>query len=411
MTIVELEEIIRNGEGSGVEFKLDDVENHDLAEEVVAFANFAGGVILLGVADDGTVQGTVRGNLEEWVMETCRVKVDPPIIPYFQWYRGARPGKDVAVVRVSPGPDKPYARVHNNRHDYFVRVGSTSREASREELVRMFQASGHLRYGVRPVPGALFCDLDLRRLKDYFSRILSQTHPEDGDVRGWEKLLTNLDLMVGLEDTDRTVAPTVDAMLLFGVTPKRYLPQAGIRCVAYPGESAGYAALADTEFKGPMVSLYAKDGKLFESGLVEQALDFVDSHTGVVSTINKGVREDRRDFPPDVLREVIVNALVHRDYSVAGTDIMISVFSDRLEVTSPGRLPNTATVEALKAGFRYARNQTLVNVMRDYRYVEFRGMGIRNKVIPGMLAHNGTEPEFIETDWSFTVRLLKGPRP
>ena len=81
------------------------------------------------------------------------------------------------------------------------------------------------------------------------------------------------------------------------------------------------------------------------------------------------------------------------------------------KVTSPGWLPNTATVEALKAGFRYARNQTLVNIMRDYRYVEFRGMGIRDKVIPGMLAHNGTEPEFVETDWSFTVRLWKGPRP
>lgn len=182
MTRAELEEMIRNGEGSGVEFKLDDVENHDLAKEIVAFANLAGGVILLGVADDGTVQGTKRDDLEEWVMETYRVKMDPPIIPYFQWYRGVLPGKDVTVARVSAGPDKPYARVHNNRRNYFIRVGSASREASREELVRMFQASGHLRYGVRPVPGALFGDLDLRRLKDYFDRILSQTHPEDSNV-------------------------------------------------------------------------------------------------------------------------------------------------------------------------------------------------------------------------------------
>ncbi len=75
-------------------------------------------------------------------------------------------------------------------------------------------------------------------------------------------------------------------------------------------------------------------------------------------------------------------------------------------VRSPGRLPNTATVESLRAGFRYARNQTLVNVMRDFGYVEFRGMGIRTKVIPGMLAHNGTEPEFVESEHAFTVRLL-----
>ena len=83
------------------------------------------------------------------------------------------------------------------------------------------------------------------------------------------------------------------------------------------------------------------------------------------------------------------------------------IFEDRLEVTSPGRLPNSATIEAIKAGLRYARNQTLVNILRDYRYVDARGMGIRNKVIPGMRKHNGTEPDFIATGHSFTVRLWR----
>lgn len=407
MTRAELEEMIRNGEGSGVEFKLDEVESHDLAKEIVAFANFSGGVILLGVADDGAIRGTRREGLETWVMEICRGKVDPPIIPYFEWYRGLEQGRDIAVIRVLSGLDKPYARLHNNRRSYFVRVGSTSREASRDELARMFQASGQLRYGTKPVPGALLSDLDKRRLGDYFGRILSQTCPEDQDTQGWSNLLTNLELMV---TAGQTAVPAVDGMLLFGLNPKRFLPQAGIRCIAYPGEKADYGALADTELKRAMVSLYARDGSLYENGLVEQSLEFVNAHTGVRSVLRGGARVDVRDYPPEVLREVIVNALVHRDYSVAGTDIMLSIYSDRLEVISPGRLPNTATVEALKAGFRYARNQTLVNVMRDYRYVEFRGMGIRDKVIPGMLAHNGTEPEFIETDWSFTVRLWKEPR-
>src|SRR5205823_5094169 len=125
--------------------------------------------------------------------------------------------------------------------------------------------------------------------------------------------------------------------------------------------------------------------------------------------INGGVRVDRPAYPPDVVREVIVNALVHRDYSIFGTDITLSLFSDRLEVKSPGRLPNTATIEALKTGFRYARNQNLVNIMRDYQYVDFRGMGIREKVIPGMRAHNGTEPLFVETERDFEVVLRHVP--
>lgn len=404
MTRIELEELIRNGESSGVEFKLDDVENHELAKEITAFANFAGGVILLGISDDGAVRGTVRENLEEWVMELCRAKIDPPIIPYFEWYLNLEPGRHVAIVRILPGPDKPYARVHNSRRTYFIRIGSTSREASRDELGRMFQASGRLRYGMKPVPGAVFGDLDMRRLKDYFGRVLSQPYPDAVDIQAWEQLLTNLELMVRV---DYTVVPTVDGMLLFGKNPKRFLPQSGIRALAFPGTGVDYAAHADRDLRGPIVPLYAQDGTLLESGLVEQALDFIDRHTEPQAWLKDGVRVDRQEYPPEVLREVIVNALVHRDYSIYGTDITLSIFADRLEVKSPGRLPNTATVEALKVGFRYARNQTLVNVMRDYHYVDFRGMGIREKVIPGMRAHNGTEPDFIETDWDFTVRLWK----
>ena len=98
---------------------------------------------------------------------------------------------------------------------------------------------------------------------------------------------------------------------------------------------------------------------------------------------------------------------MHRDYSIEGTDVMLSIFDDRLEVQSPGKLPNTITVDGMRSGARYARNQTLVNTMRDYGYVDARGMGIRSKVIPAMVTHNGTEPEFIEDEYRFTVRLRK----
>ena len=83
------------------------------------------------------------------------------------------------------------------------------------------------------------------------------------------------------------------------------------------------------------------------------------------------------------------------------------LYAYRLEVESPGRLPNTVTVEGMKSGMRYARNQTLVNVMRDYGYVDARGMGVRNKMIPGMRAHNGTVPEFVAGEHSLLVRLWK----
>lgn len=204
--------------------------------------------------------------------------------------------------------------------------------------------------------------------------------------------------------------PTIDGMLLFGKTPKRFLPQSGIRALSYPGVTPDYAARADEELRGALVPLCAADGSIMESGLVEQALDFVNRNTEPTAHLAGGQRVDRPAYPHAVLREAVVNALVHRDYSIAGADITLAVYSDRLEIQSPGRLPNTVTLEGMKAGMRYARNQTLVNVMRDYHYVDFRGMGVREKIIPGMRAHNGTEPEFIAEESRLTVRLWKEPR-
>ena len=105
ITRTELFEIIRNGENSGVEFKRDDIQNHDLAKELVAFTNFAGGMVLLGVEDDGSISGITRDKLEEWVMTACRDKIRPAIIPFYELFKEIEPGKNVAVVRVSRGFD------------------------------------------------------------------------------------------------------------------------------------------------------------------------------------------------------------------------------------------------------------------------------------------------------------------
>jgi ATP-dependent DNA helicase RecG len=407
MTKAELLELLKNGENSGVEFKRDDVENHELSRELVAFLNLEGGIVLLGIEDDGTVSGTSRSNLEDWVAELCRVKIEPSIVPHLTWLRGVEPGKDVLIVRASQGPDKPYARVHNNRRTYFIRVGSTCREASREELERMFQASGRVQYGLKPVPGATLDDLDRRRLRDYFVRVLGGSAPDDNAFEEYEKLLRNLDLMTV---SSGQAVPTIDGLLLFGRTPKRFLPQSGIRGLSYPGPTPDYAARADEELRGALVPLCAANGSIIESGLVEQAFDFVNRNTEPTAHLEGGQRVDRPAYPAIVLREAVVNALVHRDYSAAGSDITLAIYSDRLEIQSPGSLPNTVTLDGMKAGMRYARNQTLVNVMRDYRYVDFRGMGVREKIIPGMRAHNGTEPEFIAEESRLTLRLWKEPR-
>ena len=404
MNKAELIQVILNDENSGVEFKRDDVANHRIAQELVALLNLEGGTVLLGVEDDGSITGASRENLEEWVVELCRLKIDPPIIPFISWVKNVEPGRDVLAIRVPIGPDKPYARVHNGRTTYFIRVGSTSQEASRGELQRMFQASGNLHYGVKPVPGAGFDGLDHRRLRDYLVNVLGGQAPADDDAEAWETLLRNIDLMTVSQGL---LVATTDGILLFGRTPKRFLPQSGIRAVCFTGTEPDYATRTDEDLRGPIVPLRASNGEIVEPGVVDQAWDFVRRNTTPTAHLESARKIQSWEYPESVIREVVVNALVHRDYSIVGTDIMLAIFSDRVEITSPGRLPNTITTDGMKAGARYARNQTLVNIMRDYGYADAIGMGVRNKIIPGMRDHNGTEPDLIEDESRFTVRLWK----
>ena len=404
MQTTELLELIRGGEDSRLEFKRDGQQNHALAKALVAFLNLHGGTVLIGVDDDGSITGTSRENLTEWVVEVGRTKIEPRIVPLLTWARNVKPGRDVLAVGVTGGPDKPYACVHNNRRIYYIRVGNTSREASREELERMYQSSGRLQYGLKPVPGADLSAFDGRRLRDYLSAVGHDIDPQGGDEEELRTLMTNVDLMT--RSAGQSVA-TIEGLLLFGRNPKRFVGQSGIRAVCYLGTEPDYATRADEDLRGPMLPLRAADGSLAEPGLVEQLWDFIRRNTTPTSRLEGARRIDRWEYPESVIREAVVNALIHRDYSIAGTDIMVAIYSDRLEVQSPGGLPNTVTVEGMRAGLRYARNQTLVNVMRDYGYVDARGMGIRNKIIPGMRSHNGTEPDLVEEEHRFTIRLWR----
>ena len=399
VTKTELLEMIENGENSGVDFKRDVLANHQLAKTLVAFSNLEGGMVLLGVDDDATVTGLTRDRLEEWVMTTCRDKIRPAIIPYFETIRNVVPGKDVAIVRVPRGVDV-HSQWHNNRNTYFIRVGSESREPSPQELSRLFQQRGTFRADLRPVSGSKIDDLDRRRLKDYFSRTRQQVIPIDDDDAGWRTLLVNTEIMV-----DDGVS--LSGLLLFGNTPKRFLPQAGVDAAAFLGMEKDYAAVERLALNGPMTPLMDQDGKILESGIVDQALEFVRRNTPVTANLDYGGRRvERPAYPKDAVREALVNALIHRDYLLVNTDIELAIYKDRLEIISPGKLPNGITPERMRAGTRAARNQLLKDVMRDYGYLEHMGMGVPRKIVRSMNEHNQTDPDLVEENERFIVRLF-----
>ena len=399
MLKAELQDILEAGEGSKVEFKRDGIRPKRLAREIVSFANMNGGRILLGVEDDGTVSGVRRGNLQAWVMDTVIGRcVVPPIIPDYE--EVAMDGGEVAVIDVPAGVAKPYAVKRGERLDYYLRLGNTCQLASREQMARLFESGGLVSVEKMPVHGSDAEELDDRRLREYFERILG-----DDDADDWQRKLLYRDLLV---DTGRgDVRCSYAAYALFASEPRRRLPQAGLRLMVFPGPDMDYDASLDEVLDLPFVGLGEQTlGKFIEQSLPERTLSYLQPHISH-ERLSGMTRRRFWDYPVEVIRELLVNAFAHRDWT-RQNDTRVVVYRDRMEVTSPGALPNGMTIDKIKAGQQSPHNTHIVRILRDYGLMDDRGMGIRRKVIPLMRERNGTEPDFEATEDSFKVTLWKG---
>lgn len=397
MLKTELLELIANGENSGVEFKRDDIRPEQLAKEVVAMANFQGGRVLLGVEDDGTVSSIQRPDLEEWVMNIFQNKIHPMILPFYEEVK-LDDGKTVAVVSFPIGISKPYVLRHSGKEEIYIRVGTTSRLATREQQMRLFELGGMLHTEVMPVPRTDMSCLDDARLMNYIRDIL-----RDPDVpqstEAWQARLLGLGF---LTEAAGNICCTIAGLILFGKNPRRYLKQAGLRVMAFQGDDKEYQAALDEIIDGPMVGRWdidQGDKRLVDGGVIER---FMEAMTPFISQesahVNEELRRETRWFYAlEAVREALINALAHRDWT-RFVEIEVSAYSNRLEIISPGALPNSMTVEKMKAGQRSPRNTIVMEVLRDYGYVDYRGMGVRTKIVPLTKALTGKEPEFELTE-------------
>lgn len=397
MLKTELLEIIANGENSGIEFKRDDIRPEQFAKEVVAMANFQGGRVLFGVEDDGRISGIQRPDLEEWVMNVFQSKIHPMILPFYEEVK-LDDGKTVAVVSFPIGISKPYVLRHSGKEEIYIRVGTTSRLATREQQMRLFELGGMLHTEVMPVPLTDMSCLDDARLMNYIRDIL-----RDPDVpqstEAWQARLLGLGF---LTEAAGNICCTIAGLILFGKNPRRYLKQAGLRVMAFYGDDKDYQTALDEILDGAMVGRWDMsngDKRLIDGGIIER---FMQAMTPFISQQSAEVnielrRETQWFYPLEAVREALINALAHRDWT-RFVEIEVSAYSNRLEIISPGTLPNSMTVEKMKAGQRSPRNTIVMEVLRDYGYVDYRGMGVRTKIVPLTKALTGKEPEFELTE-------------
>lgn len=351
METTELLEIAARGEDSKHQFKVEATNATALAQEIVAFANSGGGRIFVGIADDGTaheLNAAQVGTLNQLVANASTICVRPSINVTSE---NVSVGSGVVVVVTVPdGLGKPY---QDNSGAFWVKNGSDKRKVTaREEIQRMFQNAQLVHGDDVRVPGTSIADVDLDVFREFFKLRFEQELHEQSNSLG--QVLTNMRLLNG-------DSLTVAGLMLFAKAPNQFLPVFHVKAVCYPGSDIHGSAYIDS------ADLYGRIQQQFEDalGFLLRNIHWEQGDQGVNST---GLPE----IPRIVFEELVANALVHRDYFVSAP-IRIFVFDNRIEIISPGHLPNNLTVANIRSGNSNMRNPILSSYAN--KVLPYRGLG------------------------------------
>jgi ATP-dependent DNA helicase RecG len=384
---MDLLEALKRPEGKTLEFKRDLSSPDGVLRTVLAFANTAGGVLLIGVED---ASRNVRGvpeplALEERLASLISDTIEPRLVPDLEirpWRR-----THVVAVQVHPSPSRPhYLRREGLEAGVYVRVGSTNRRADRELIEELRRFARGVAFDEQAMPELDSEALDFRAASESFAPVRKLKRRDLETLR----LVTT--------HQGRSV-PTVAGVLLFGKDRARHFPDAWIQAGRFRG--ADKAHIADH------VEIRA-----FPVPAIEAAVAFVQKHVLHGAEIGAVRRTERWSLPPAAVREAIVNAVTHADYAQRGAPIRVSLFDDRLEVENPGLLPFGLTIDDLHRGVSKLRNRVIGRVFHELGLVEQWGSGI-----PRMAAacrDAGLAPPLLEelaTRFRVTLRTARAGAP
>jgi ATP-dependent DNA helicase RecG len=357
-----------------------------VARTAIAFANGAGGKIVFGIQDEPRNIVGVPDNqlfsLEEQIANHIFDLCSPTIIP--EIYIQNVEGKSLLVVEVFPGSQKPYyLKKKGKREGTFVRIGSVNRKASEEGIAALERARRKTSFDELPVYEVEWKEIDLSSFINNFMSAAGKEPRETGFV--------NLGLLYKERDAKH---PTNAAVLLSdGRIKNRLFPYAKIECARFKGTDTK-VFLDQATVEGPV---YAS---------IEPCIAFIKRNIALSSKIGEVYRQDRWEYPLEAIREALTNAVVHRDYSIYGSDIKVAIFDDMLEITSPGPLPDNLPPDALGTGRSEIRNRILAPIFKELGLIEAWGTGIR-RMRNEVMEYPDINLELLETGNSFQVRFVK----
>ncbi|MCK5925546.1 MAG: putative DNA binding domain-containing protein [Methylococcales bacterium] len=351
MTEFELKQILEKGEDSQQQFKQLIVNGNALAAEMVAFSNSLGGKLLVGVNDDGQITGLSLEQsqaLNQLISNTASHSVRPPINPMTENIKTAQ--GLVIIIRIKKGLNKPYM---DTQGFFWVKSGADKRRVTaREEIQRMYQSANLVHADVMPVPNMGIEGLD----RDYFNQFVLKQYgdtPDDLEISS-AQLLSNMNLM-------QNGTFNVAGALLFSKTPQSYLPVFNVKAVAYPSENIHLDAYIESQ---------DITGKL--ENVFQESLAFLLRQLRRLQNQQNVNSMGELEIPKSCLEELLINALIHRDYFISAS-IRLFVFTNRIEIISPGHLPNSLTIEHIKNGNSNIRNPVLASFAA--KILPYRGLG------------------------------------
>jgi ATP-dependent DNA helicase RecG len=379
---------LSSGEDSFTEFKRDVSQRSDFASEMIAFANMEGGRILVGIDDSGMIIGVKEPQrVEEAILNIARHNCIPPLSPTVASVEDDD-GHIVVVVEVPRRLEAPH---ENNSGQCYIRVGSTKRLCTPQERARLLQAASLVHFDDIPIGTTSCDDLELEAFGEYYQRIYEQPL-EEADVPLTAMLANMRFLVADLRGAQRL---SLAGVLLFGKRPQGLLSHAYIAAVRWEGVEAGETMIDRQDIMGRLPQQ------------IEQAEAFILRNTRLSTRIESVRHAERREYPRAAIREAVVNAVVHRDYSLEGAPILLYIFDNRLEIRSPGTLPNSVTLNNIRTHYSKPRNETIARVLLNLGYVNRLGSGVP-RMIRLMREHTGREPDLEVGSAQFLVRLWSG---
>lgn len=351
METLELLEIISRNEDSKHQFKTDVSNEISLSQEMVAFSNSGGGSIFIGVKDDGTFASLGRedmGRLNQLISNAASQQVRPPINPQTEIIQTDN-GLVMCVV-ISNGISKPYT---DKNGVTWVKSGADKRKATaREELQRLYQSAGLIHADEVPALGMTVSDLDMNYFKDFFEKNFEESL-EQQDL-ALLNVLHNMNLM-------KDGFLNISGALLFAKNPNFKLPVFIVKAITFPGNEIDESNYLDSQdISGKLADIFQQS-----MGFVRRNIHHVQGDQGVNSL-------GQPEISTIVFEELLANALIHRDYFISAP-VRIFIFKNRIEIISPGHLPNNLTIENIKSGNSNIRNPILASFAT--KILPYRGLG------------------------------------